>query len=1512
MSTPCDHVNDELAAIVDGDRDAIARHAEHLASCDACRDARHEASQIAMLVGVAGSDHVPPDPAGLVQRLLAAIDGAAATTRVEQLPASTAASPVDDASSSTVSTGASRVESAGASATQLTSAAASAGRLDGRAPAANTTPASSSKPSERTNPRDITPMRKRTWIAAAAAIAATGTGLYVARHHDASESPTAAPIASNGSIGTLAVVTRAAADHVDGVSVHVGTAAWHPLRAHEALPAGAELKTDERTRTTIDLADGTHVVLDHLTTIAFDPAEPRHMRVTAGRIVADVAHVEHHPASVETPAGTIEVVGTRFEVTATDTLTSVRVVRGQIVLRDTHGNHEDVRAGEEGMIDHGVLSVNAAPALSKEVAWSELGQVAAKPDETTAGLGALRAYKPGETRDRDWQLALAKHDVKVRIVGPIARTEITEVFRNDSATQLEGVYQFPLPSDAQIDGLSLDVDGGFVDGAFVDKDRAAKIWRGVIDRARPIIQHQPEEIVWVPGPWRDPALLDWKRGGRFELKIFPIPAKGSRTIKIAYTQVVTPRGPWRQYIYPLPHSSDGSTVADQMSIDVEVRGAVNGLVRTTGYPLVADPARTDVNALTFAQGGFVPRGDLVVDYRAKDGDAELRAWTYAGGAAVAPDDKLAAKKGVGIDPKVVDAQRLVAGDARPTAVLALQPKLPRWKESKPRDYVIVVDDSQSMVGERFTRASDLAVSLIDQMDRRDRFTTMLCDSECRSFGTVRAPSAGAAGELRSWLKMQTAAGATDVVASVRAATAELGDASRERWVLYVGDGFASTGFRRVADVEHAIADSTSGKDIHVTTIGIGSDADEPLLSAVARGGGGSYLAWLPGQTIMATAAMSLETTYGASLRDAKISLPAGLADVAPTIVPTVHAGQEVLIAARVAGEVSGDVILTGTIAGQPFEQHYPLKLAVSSAAGNGFVPRLWASLAIDELERAGRGEDRARMIALSQGYGVMSRETSLLVLESAAMFDAFGVDRNVPTAKWTGEDSLDEVATGGTLDVATATPAAQKAKKAPTGGGFTSGDADADAKSAAAPSPAQDKAALPVTVTTPLPPPPMGHGAGIGTLRGAGARRFDDSRMIAMHKVWTRVAAVSAYDGVNASITKSIADYEDALAKSPDSREKHRALVQALSYAGDITHATEIANKWLERDRLDPQALGYLADLAGRNGERDRSLRTLAGLVDLDADRVALHERMVNAYERAGRLAQACGHRIAIASIQQKDTASAAAAARCLRTLGRDGDANLVMGDLPDDAARATAEKLAMVAPIVPRIAGDLVVNAKWDTGADLDLSLVTPDGTRVSWMGGRSDVLVADTTASDREELAVRSLRRGNYLLEVTRGDAAHGTVRGSLDITVLGVHQTLPFELTGPRVVVGRLAITLESHLEAIDGSGWSIDVPAPQPKVSISQIADDSANRVIRARAGIYRACYLRVLAREPTATGRVSLVVEVDADGHAIIQRSNLNNNSMVDVSTCLTTNVMRLRFPSGAPTTFAVAFDFRPN
>ena len=707
MTTTCDQVTDQLAELVDGDRDAIACHAEHLAGCDACRDARHDAERLVAVVGDAGSDHVASDD--LLARVLAAVERdmaarlpgatdastgqprhaailAAVTTDATTTDATT--DPTDPAHAPAGHAPAGHAPAGHAPAGHAPAGHAPAGHAPaGHVPQAHVAGRAVQTPdAHRFAPHRAAVLagampsrrkRSRLWLAigASAALAAGATGLAVQLASWRSAGAPPATVADAGPLGKLTRVERAAADGVDGVAIRIGDG-WRPLRKDDPVPAGAELRTDDRTRAALELGDGTRLVLDHGTAIAFAAGDARQLRLAAGRLAADIAHVEGRPAAIATPSGRIDVVGTRLSVTATEAMTAVQVTRGAVVLTTARGEHDDVRAGEEGVIERGVLAVSAAPGLVRDTAWAELAPAAAaRPDEVASGLGALRAYKPGESRDRDWNLALARHDVKVRVVGPIARTEITETFRNDSAATLEGVYQFPLPPDAQIDGLALDSAGGFVDGAFVDKERGAKIWRGVIDKATPrTAAHPSQEIIWVEGRWRDPALLDWKRGGRFELRVYPIPAHGARTIKLAYTQVVAPRGSWRQYSYPLPHSRDGSTVADQFTVDVELRGAEPGMVRTAGYDLVPDPARGQVNALTLRQSGFVPRGDLVIDYRATDGDAELRAWTFAGGAAAAPDDKLATRKNVGIDPKVVEAQRAIAADLRPTAVVALRPE----------------------------------------------------------------------------------------------------------------------------------------------------------------------------------------------------------------------------------------------------------------------------------------------------------------------------------------------------------------------------------------------------------------------------------------------------------------------------------------------------------------------------------------------------------------------------------------------------------------------------------------------------------------------------------------------------------------------------------------------------------------------------------------------------------------------------------------------------------------------
>ena len=193
---------------------------------------------------------------------------------------------------------------------------------------------------------------------------------------------------------------------------------------------------------------------------------------------------------------------------------------------------------------------------------------------------------------------------------------------------------------------------------------------------------------------------------------------------------------------------------------------------------------------------------------------------------------------------------------------------------------------------------------------------------------------------------------------------------------------------------------------------------------------------------------------------------------------------------------------------------------------------------------------------------------------------------------------------------------------------------------------------------------------------------------------------------------------------------------------------------------------------------------------------------------------ETCGFRDSYEDLASKDTEvigvsiddDAGAAVRCLRSLGRTDDAALVLRGLPRDDLRLAAEKAATAVPLEPRVAGDLVIKATWSDGSDLDLSVVTPQGTRVSWLGGRTDLVVADTLAKGDEKLALKSLKKGNYLLEIGRtAQSRPGTAptRGTIEITALGVKRTLPFELVGDRAVVGRVAVTMQAQLQWLDGS-------------------------------------------------------------------------------------------------------------
>ncbi|MCC6217317.1 MAG: FecR domain-containing protein [Polyangiaceae bacterium] len=1443
--SPCEQVLDHLSELLEGT--APEELVDHVAECDGCRDLRHDAERAIERLREAGADYVPP--ADLDARLVAALaarepspaaapsddardapprateseaagDGAPVAT--QRLPVTDAKVSGDGAPSATPRPADAPPAPQPAETTEATATHVGPpgqGAVGAPPPAANDAAPSPVAPAA--PPRRLGSSQRRVLFAATAAAAvAAGLALVLRGGVGGSRGPIAAGPGWSGNVagvsGESGGLQACAPSGDDCVALVAGG----------AVAPGTMLRTDARTRARVELADGTSLALERSTKLGVVPGAGRALRLEAGAIVAEVARVSGSEARIELPHGRVTVLGTKLAVRTEDGASQVEVSRGVVELADPEGRSVRVRAGEEGRLRRGIPPyVSPSASLGDALAWAETANGRGDDDVPARGLGELRAKKPGEDQERKGAVTLTTHAVKVRIAGAVARTEIDETFTNGTDEVLEGIYRFPLPPDAKIERLALEVDGKLEEGAFVDRERAAAIWRGAIVTAAPQLRPRvQEEIVWVPGPWKDPALLEWQRGGRFELRIYPIPKRGSRRVVLAYTQVVHPTAGVRRYTYPMAHDPSGSTRVGTFEVDVQVRGHDESYgVTSLGYELSKGDA-TDAAALRLVARDFAPTGDLALEYALPGRERELTAWAYQGEpprAAIGAAGAAGAASGLPADA--------------PYVALAVRPKLPRATDGEERrDVAIVVDTSRSMYGESHRRAVALAARFAAELDHADRVLALACDTACRALPGGPIPAgAQAAHDVRAFLEGVAPDGATDPVEAVRSALQALGrEGGRARRVVYVGDGAPTAGALRPAWIARAVERAIAGADVSVTAVAVGADSDATTLAALARGGGGVALPFVPGQTVAEAAFALLGAVYGAALSDPVVELPAGLEEIAPTRLDAIPAGGESIVVARMRGaEARGTVVLRGRVAGRAFEQRYPVEIVATRSPGNAFVPRLHAAYRIADLEQDPAPEAKREAIRLSGAYDVASRYTSLLVLESPAMFRAFGLDNTRDAPDWTGEAAAESTtaaredgedpAASGAGDSAGGFAGADKKKDAEwedsagvgrlgAGSGIAMPGGAAPPAKAGAATPSNPYSVPPAATAAPPPRPAESKPSMLADDWPAQERarrvRPRPRPMIPMRRVWERKGEISTERLTPASAGSSaLATAEGAVRANESSRTAVQRLFTLSLLAGDLERATPLARRWSEKEPLDPEALTARADVAASGGDRALAIRILGSVVDVRPGNVKAQQRLARLWRWAGRPELGCRHALALAQLVTKDGKILADAVRCGRETGESELASDLLAAAEPEVRRAAEAELART-PQSDELSGDLRVEATWSEEADLDLAILTPEGHRVSFLGAptRQVITARDATSTRGEGLALRAAPAGEYVIEIVRA-RGEGPVSGTVTLTAAGARRTLPFRLTGSRLTLGIAKIRLESRLVPLGGPQW-----------------------------------------------------------------------------------------------------------
>ena len=189
--------------------------------------------------------------------------------------------------------------------------------------------------------------------------------------------------------------------------------------------------------------------------------------------------------------------------------------------------------------------------------------------------------------------------------------------------------------------------------------------------------------------------------------------------------------------------------------------------------------------------------------------------------------------------------------------------------------------------------------------------------------------------------------------------------------------------------------AAEARSFHAVTVG--NTYDATVLKGIAAIGHGSVRSISGDQTPQIVAKELLNEIAQPGLRDLKVEFRGvKVAAVYPDSLPQVPAGTQQILVGRylpTGKDQQGEVVVTGKLGSEPIR--YAAKIDLKDAeAGNSFIPRLWARAHLDYLLQQGTSNAiRDQIISLSEQFHIITPYTSLLVLESDADRERFGVKR---------------------------------------------------------------------------------------------------------------------------------------------------------------------------------------------------------------------------------------------------------------------------------------------------------------------------------------------------------------------------------------------------------------------------------------------------------------------------------------------------------------------------------------
>jgi len=613
--------------------------------------------------------------------------------------------------------------------------------------------------------------------------------------------------------------------------------------------------------------------------------------------------------------------------------------------------------------------------LAAIVFWPTQSTVSAATGETAGSLAII-----GKKGSVTGSCPLRHTEVRGAITGFLARVNVTQTFENTASQKIEAVYSFPLPENAAVDDMTIQIGTRTVRGVIRKREEA----RAIYEQAK-----QTGHVA---------ALLDQERPNIFTQSVANILPGEQITVTISYLQTLEYENGAYQFVFPMviaPRYIPGEAVgkqaggwapdtdqvpdASKITPQVTPKATRAGhdisieLALDAGVPLLQlssvsheiDVDRTAASSATVRLKNLseIPNKDFVLKYDV--------AGEQIADAVLSQGESLSVSKAKG------------AAGGYFTLILQPPAQLPE-SDITPKELVFVLDTSGSMMGFPIEKGKELINRALDELYPGDTFNIITFSGATRIlFPKPVYPTAENLRQARQVLNEQQGYGGTEMMTAIRAALAPSDSQDHLRVVCFVTDGEVGNDLGIIGEIQ-------KHPNARVFAYGIGNSVNRFLITSMAKAGRGDSEVVMLNDKADAAAHRLYQRLRAPVLTDVSIDwhgLPVD--DVYPRTIPDLFTGKPLVISGRYTAATDGSIVIHGKRAGDDFTREIPVHLS-SEASADTTLSSLWARRKIDDLMsedwaglRAGTVKPNVQkeITQLGLSHRLMTQFTSFVAVE---------------------------------------------------------------------------------------------------------------------------------------------------------------------------------------------------------------------------------------------------------------------------------------------------------------------------------------------------------------------------------------------------------------------------------------------------------------------------------------------------------------------------------------------------